>query len=140
MTAMSEPAGRREKVTAEEWVRRVCTLVLAGVAVYARTSISVASLGKAALIRSRRCCGRCRWTACWCGHGRRAHVQQADQPPVPDRGVGVVLGGHRHVAHGQHRRCPELTWQPILVAGWPPVALLLAVELLARGPRDSGRR
>jgi hypothetical protein len=44
------------------------------------------------------------------------------------------------IAHGQHRRCPELAWQPILVAGWPPVALLLAVELLARGPRDSGRR
>lgn len=26
---------------------------------------------------------------------------------------------------------PTLTWQPVLVAGWPPVALLLAVELLA---------
>jgi hypothetical protein len=31
---------------------------------------------------------------------------------------------------------PELTLQPILVAGWPPVALLLAVELLAHGPRS----
>lgn len=26
-------------------------------------------------------------------------------------------------------------WQPVLVAGWPPVALLLAVELLAHRPR-----
>jgi hypothetical protein len=26
---------------------------------------------------------------------------------------------------------PALGWQPVLVAGWPPVALLLAVELLA---------
>jgi hypothetical protein len=25
---------------------------------------------------------------------------------------------------------PSMTWAPILVAGWPPVALLLAVELL----------
>ncbi|MFL6140368.1 MAG: hypothetical protein ACJ72N_00670 [Labedaea sp.] len=31
---------------------------------------------------------------------------------------------------------PRLDWQPVLVAGWPPVALLLAVELLAhRSPR-----
>jgi hypothetical protein len=29
---------------------------------------------------------------------------------------------------------PILGWQPILVAGWPPVALLLAVELLADHP------
>lgn len=26
---------------------------------------------------------------------------------------------------------PALTWKPVLVAGWPPVALLLPVELLA---------
>lgn len=33
---------------------------------------------------------------------------------------------------------PALDWQPILVAGWPPVALLLAVELVAHRsrPRD----
>jgi hypothetical protein len=34
---------------------------------------------------------------------------------------------------------PRLAWHPVLVAGWPPVALLLAVELLAhrsRSPRD----
>lgn len=29
---------------------------------------------------------------------------------------------------------PRPQWQPVLVAGWPPVALLLAVELLAHGP------
>jgi hypothetical protein len=29
---------------------------------------------------------------------------------------------------------PNLGWQPVLVAGWPPVALLLAVELLADHP------
>lgn len=30
---------------------------------------------------------------------------------------------------------PTLSWQPVLVAGWPPVALLLAVELLAHRSR-----
>lgn len=29
---------------------------------------------------------------------------------------------------------PCLAWQPVLVAGWPPVALLLSVELLAHRP------
>ncbi len=31
---------------------------------------------------------------------------------------------------------PVLAWQPIVVAGWPPVALLLAVELVALRPRQ----
>jgi uncharacterized membrane protein len=30
---------------------------------------------------------------------------------------------------------PTLAWQSILVAGWPPVALLLAAELLTHHPR-----
>jgi hypothetical protein len=29
---------------------------------------------------------------------------------------------------------PALAWKPVLVAGWPPVALLLSVELLAHWP------
>ncbi|WP_260860193.1 hypothetical protein [Streptomyces cupreus] len=29
---------------------------------------------------------------------------------------------------------PALEWKPVLVAGWPPVALLLSVELLAHRP------
>jgi hypothetical protein len=29
---------------------------------------------------------------------------------------------------------PVLAWKPVLVAGWPPVALLLSVELLAQRP------
>jgi hypothetical protein len=31
---------------------------------------------------------------------------------------------------------PALAWKPVLVAGWPPVALLLAVELLAHRSGD----
>lgn len=40
---------------------------------------------------------------------------------------------------------PALAWRPFLVAGWPPVALLLSVELLAHRPaarvrREAGQR
>ncbi|MGP4089233.1 DUF2637 domain-containing protein [Streptomyces sp. KR55] len=31
---------------------------------------------------------------------------------------------------------PALAWKPVLVAGWPPVALLLSVELLVHRPVD----
>lgn len=31
---------------------------------------------------------------------------------------------------------PDLGWKPVLVAGWPPVALLLSVELLVHRPVD----
>jgi hypothetical protein len=46
---------------------------------------------------------------------------------------------YRSLPGGQHRRRPTLSWQPVLVAGWPPVALLLAVELLAHRPRSRQR-
>jgi hypothetical protein len=47
-------------------------------------------------------------------------------------GIGVSLAANVASA-------PALTWQPVLVAGWPPVALLLAVELLAHRPRHRER-
>ena len=31
---------------------------------------------------------------------------------------------------------PAMAWKPMLVAGWPPVALLLSVELLVHTPVD----
>jgi hypothetical protein len=31
---------------------------------------------------------------------------------------------------------PAFTWQPVVVAGWPPLALLLSVELLVHRPVD----
>lgn len=39
-------------------------------------------------------------------------------------GIGVSLAANIAAA-------PSLAWKPVLVAGWPPVALLLSVELLA---------
>lgn len=43
-------------------------------------------------------------------------------------GIGVSLAANIAAA-------PALAWQPVLVAGWPPVALLLVVELLIHRPR-----
>jgi hypothetical protein len=43
-------------------------------------------------------------------------------------GLGIAVSLAANVA-----AAPRLAWQPVLVAGWPPVALLLAVELLATG-------
>jgi hypothetical protein len=47
-------------------------------------------------------------------------------------GIGVSLAANIAAA-------PALAWQPVLVAGWPPVALLFSVELLAHrsGDRES---
>ena len=45
-------------------------------------------------------------------------------------GLGIAVSLAANIASA-----PTLAWQPVLVAGWPPVALLLAVELLAHAPQ-----
>jgi hypothetical protein len=47
-------------------------------------------------------------------------------------GIGVSLAANIAAA-------PTLAWQPVLVAGWPPVALLLAAELLTHHPQSRER-
>ncbi|WP_324614059.1 DUF2637 domain-containing protein [Streptomyces sp. NRRL F-5122] len=44
-------------------------------------------------------------------------------------GIGVSLAANFAAA-------PVLAWEPVLVAGWPPVALLLSVELLVHRPAE----
>lgn len=44
--------------------------------------------------------------------------------------LGIAVSPAANIASA-----PTLGWQPILVAGWPPITLLLAVELLARQPK-----
>lgn len=44
--------------------------------------------------------------------------------------AGIVVSLAANIA-----TAPAMTWAPILVAGWPPVALLLAVELLGHRHR-----
>jgi hypothetical protein len=137
MAATAEQARLRGKVTAEEWVRRACTLVVAGVAAYASyqhqrgfareggsdsvgallwplsvdgllvsATVGVLTSGQAASRRHRIVV----WVSFW---------------------AGIAMSLTANIA-----AAPELTLQPILVAGWPPVALLLAVELLAHGRRS----
>lgn len=48
-------------------------------------------------------------------------------------GLGIAVSLAANIA-----AAPALSWQPILVAGWPPIALLLAVELLAHHPSPPG--
>ncbi|WP_151478544.1 DUF2637 domain-containing protein [Streptomyces albicerus] len=43
--------------------------------------------------------------------------------------LGIVVSLAANIA-----AAPSLAWKPVLVAGWPPVALLLSVELLAHRP------
>jgi hypothetical protein len=47
--------------------------------------------------------------------------------------VGFLLGSVVSLA-ANIAAAPTLAWQPVLVAGWPPVALLLAAELLTHHP------
>jgi hypothetical protein len=113
-------------------LRRFCALVVAGVAAYGSyrhqrafaleggaDAVSAALwplsvdgllvLASAGLLKSRR------------DGGRRARVGAWSSFVL-----GVVVSLAANVASA-----PSLGWQPVLVAGWPPVALLLAVELLA---------
>jgi hypothetical protein len=119
----------------ELWVRRGCTVLVAAVAGYASyqhqhefalrggadaTSAALWPLSVDGLLvlasvgllsPGLRPSGRSRW-ALWVAFLL---------------GIGVSLAANVAVA-------PAFTWQPVLVAGWPPVSLLLAVELLTGRP------
>jgi hypothetical protein len=128
----------------ELWVRRGCAVVVAAVAAYASYEhqrvfalrggadpagaslwpLSVDGLLVLATI------GLLKPAAQRGQRGRRARVAVRVA-----FGLGIVVSLAANVA-----AAPRLAWQPVLVAGWPPVALLLAVELLGSGPgaRDQG--
>ncbi|HEY0691757.1 MAG TPA: DUF2637 domain-containing protein [Kribbella sp.] len=136
MTATTEPARPRDRVTAEEWVRRVCTLVVAGVAAYA----SYQHQREYARVGGSDPTGAALWPLSVDGLLVLATVGVLKAEQLSRRGriavwlsfwLGIVVSLAANIA-----AAPELTWQPVLVAGWPPVALLLAVELLAHGPRS----
>jgi hypothetical protein len=116
-------------------LRRVCALLVAGVAAYASyrhqrafaleggaDAVSAALwplsvdgllvLASAGLLKARQGGeGRARLAA-WCSFV-----------------LGILVSMAANVASA-----PAVEWQPVLVAGWPPVALLLAVELVAHRP------
>lgn len=136
MTATTEPARPRARVSAEEWMRRVCTLVVAGVAAYA----SYQHQREYAREGGSDPAGAALWPLSVDGLLVLATVGVLKADQLSRRGrvavwlsfwLGIAVSLAANIA-----AAPELTWQPVLVAGWPPVALLLAVELLAHGPRS----
>jgi hypothetical protein len=137
MAAMTEQAGPRGKVTAEEWVRRACTLVVAGVAAYAsyQHQRGFAREGGSDAV------GALLWPLSVDGLLVSATVGVLTSGQAASRRHRIVVwvsfwAGIAMSLTANIAAAPELTLQPILVAGWPPVALLLAVELLAHGRRS----
>ncbi|TDV41695.1 DUF2637 domain-containing protein [Actinophytocola oryzae] len=133
---MTEPARSRERATAEEWARRTCTLVVAGVAAYA----SYQHQREYARVGGSDAVGAALWPLSVDGLLVLATVGVLRAERLTRRGrIAVWLSFWLGIAvslAANISAAPTLTWQPVLVAGWPPVALLLAVELLAHGPRS----
>lgn len=115
----------------DAWTRRACALVVAGVAAYASyehqrafalrggadpTSASLWPLSVDSLLLL----------------ATIALLRSGLITSCRVRGVtwGAVILGVTVSLAANIAAAPRLGWQPVLVAGWPPVALLLAVELL----------
>ncbi|MGH3468268.1 MAG: DUF2637 domain-containing protein, partial [Thermocrispum sp.] len=136
MSATAAPVRSRGRMDLDVWARRGCALVVAAVAAYASyerqrefalrggadpTSAALwplsvdglLVLATVGLLKSGRAASRRVRVAVWSSFLL---------------GIAVSLAANIAAA-------PTLAWQPVLVAGWPPVALLLAVELLAHRPR-----
>jgi hypothetical protein len=124
------------------WSRRLGALVVAGVAAYAsyQHQLGFALAGGADLTTARV------WplsvdgllvlsTAGLLREGRRTSIR-ARYTLRAAFAAGIIVSLAANIA-----TAPSMTWAPILVAGWPPVALLLAVELLGhRRLRESAGR
>lgn len=125
----------------EVWVRRGCALVVAAVAAYAsyEHQRAFALHGGADRI------GAALWPLSVDGLLVLATVsllkpgdgQSSGRMRYMVRlafGLGITVSLAANIA-----AAPSFAWQPMLVAGWPPVALLLAVELLThRGDKREG--
>ena len=120
------------------WVRRGCALVVALVAVYA----SYVHQRAFALQGGADAVSATLWPLSVDGLLLLATVERLNSARSASRraravvwlafllGIAVSLAANVAAA-------PSLAWKPVLVAGWPPVALLLSVELIAyRGGRE----
>lgn len=131
------PVDRRaiKPLALDAWSRRGCTLVVAGVAAYA----SYAHQRDFALQGGADPASATLWPLSVDGLLLLATVGllKPSRPGVRRSryvvwlafllGIAVSLAANIVAA-------PVLAWKPVLVAGWPPVALLLSVELLAHRP------
>ncbi|MEV6479313.1 DUF2637 domain-containing protein [Streptomyces sp. NPDC051576] len=119
----------------DAWLRRGCALVVAGVAAYA----SYVHQREFALLGGADGVSASLWPLSVDGLLLLATVGLLKPSPNGGRrgryvvwlafllGIAVSLAANIAAA-------PALAWKPVLVAGWPPVALLLSVELLAHRP------
>jgi len=134
MTQGIEPASSRARIM-DVWVRRGCTLIVAGVAAYS----SYEHQREFALRGGADATSATLWPLSVDGLLVLATVGLLKAGPAAPRRVrvtvwlsfllGIVVSLAANIA-----AAPTLEWQPVLVAGWPPVALLLAVELLGHRP------
>jgi hypothetical protein len=142
MTATTELVRPSEKATVEEWLRRVCTLVVASVASVASVAAYASYQHQCdyARVGSSDSVGAALWPLSVDGLLVLATVGVLKAGQLSRRGrIAVWLSFRLGIAMSlvaNISAAPTLTLQPILVAGWPPVALLLAVELLVHGPRS----
>ncbi|WP_247695564.1 DUF2637 domain-containing protein [Streptomyces sp. B93] len=128
---------RQPGLDLDAWIRPLCALVVAGVAAYAsyvhqrefalqggadEVSASLWPLSVDGLLLLATV-GLLKPSA---GRTRRARGAMWSAFLL---GIAVSLAANIAAA-------PALAWQPVLVAGWPPVALLLSVELLMHRPVD----
>ncbi|WP_043259348.1 DUF2637 domain-containing protein [Streptomyces hokutonensis] len=134
---MSDAADPREGVTGSRgfdldvWVRPLCALVVAGVAAYA----SYVHQREFALQGGADMVSASLWPLSVDGllllatvgllKPSGAHTRRARGAVWSAFLLGIAVSLAANVA-----AAPALEWKPVLVAGWPPVALLLSVELL----------
>ena len=136
MTAGIEPTRPRDRADLEMWVRRGCALMVAAVAAYSSyehqrsfaldngaddTNASLWPLSVDGLL-----------LLATVGLLKPGHQSRRTRVAVWSAFLGcIAVSLAANIA-----AAPRLAWQPVLVAGWPPVALLLAVELLANRSRS----
>ncbi|WP_246561501.1 DUF2637 domain-containing protein [Streptomyces roseirectus] len=129
------PDLQRRMENLDGWVRTACALVVAGVAAYAsyvhqrefalqggadRVSASLWPLSVDGLLLL---------AAVGLLRPAQTRVRRARAAIWSAFLLGIVVSLAANVA-----AAPALEWKPVLVAGWPPVALLLSVELLVHRP------
>ncbi|MFI5884633.1 DUF2637 domain-containing protein [Streptomyces sp. NPDC051554] len=119
------------------WIRPLCALVVAGVAAYA----SYVHQREFALQGGADTVSASLWPLSVDGllllatvgllKSTGPHTRRARGAVWAAFLLGIAVSLAANIA-----AAPALEWQPVLVAGWPPVALLLSVELLVRRPAD----
>nr|WP_078862840.1 DUF2637 domain-containing protein [Streptomyces sp. NRRL F-5123] len=127
-------------MSAERWSRRACAVVVAAVAAYASYEHQRTFALRGGADRA----GAALWPLSVDGllllatMGRLKPGENSSHRTRRAVRLAFVLGIAISLA-ANVAAAPRFTWQPVLVAGWPPVALLLAVELLAQqGPSETG--